>query len=131
MSGEVGHTMKFLYQGFTHQGDIRSFMFHGIEESKVTAIFSLEVELPLFARNQVAIQVGPIFCLQLLTTACAADPDFVARLHSYRIVEEDLRPLVVDREQRTALKASKAPPRRPARKPPLTSQFRGLGLPGN
>lgn len=121
--------MKFLYQGFTHRGDIRSFTFHGIEQSKIAATFSIEVDLPLFAKNQVAIQVGPIFCLQLLTTACAADPDFVARLHNYRIVQEDLRALVMDREQRAASKASKPPPRRPARKPPVTSQLRGLGVP--
>lgn len=121
--------MKFLYQGFTHHGDIRSFTFHGIEQSKIAAIFSIAVDLPLLARNQVAIQVGPTFCLQLLTTACAADPNFVTRLHNYRIVEEDLRPLVVDREQRAASKAFKPPPRRSGRKPPVTSQLRGLGVP--
>ncbi len=121
--------MKFLYQGFTHQGDVRSFTFHGIEQSMIAAIFSIEVDLPLLARNQVAIQVVPTFCLQLLTTACAADPGFIARLHNYRIVEEDLRPLVIDREQRAFSKASKPAPRRSARKPPATSQLRGLGAP--
>lgn len=121
--------MKFLYQGFTHKGDIRSFTFHGIEQSKVAALFSIEVDLSLFARNHIAIQVGPVFCLQLLTTACAEDSDFISRLHSYRIVEEDLRPLVMDREQRAASKASRPAPRRPARKPPVTSQLRGLGVP--
>ena len=120
--------MKFLYQGFTHQGDIRSFTFHGMEQSKTTATFCIEVDLLLFAKNQVAIQVGPMFCLQMLTAACEADPDFVARLHSYRIVQEDLRPLVNDREQRAASKACRAAPRRPARKPPVTSQLRGLGV---
>jgi hypothetical protein len=121
--------MKFLYQGFTHQGHIRSFTFHGMEQSKVTAIFSLEVDLVLFAKNQVAIQAGPMFCLQLLNTACEADPDFVARLHSYRIVQEDLRELVNDREQRAASKACRVAPRRPPRKPPINSQLRGLGAP--
>jgi hypothetical protein len=120
--------MKFLYQGFTHQGDIRSFAFHGMEQSKVAATFSLEVDLLLFAKNQVAIQTGPMFCLQLLTAACEADPDFVVRLHSYRIVQEDLRTLVSDREQKAA-KAYRSAPRRLPRKPPINSQLRGLGAP--
>lgn len=121
--------MQFIYQGFTHDGDIRSFTFHGMEQSKIAGVFSIKVDLPLLAKNHVAIQVGPIFCLQLLTTACAAGPDCIARLQNYRIVEEDLRPLIMDREQRAALKAMKHPPRRPARKPPITSQLRGLGVP--
>lgn len=118
--------MTFLYQGFTHEGNIRSFAFQGIEKSQIAAIFSIEVELPLFARNQIGIQVGPMICLQLLTTASAADPDFVARLHHYRIVEADLRPIIVDREQRAALKAARPAPRKPFRKPSATSQLSHL-----
>lgn len=121
--------MKFLYQGFTHHGQIRSFTFHGMEQSKVAAVFSLEVDLVLFAKNQVAIQAGPMFCLQLLTAACETDADFVARLHSYRIVQEDLRELINDREQRAASKACRAAPHRPSRKPTTNSQLRGLGSP--
>jgi hypothetical protein len=121
--------MQFVYQGFTHEGDVRSFNFHGMEQSKVAAVFSIKVDLPLFAKCKIAIQVGPVFCLQLLTAACASDSGFVAKLRNYRIVEEDLRPLILDREQRAAVKALKPAPRRPPRKPSSTSQFRGLNVP--
>ena len=122
-------TMQFVYQGFTHEGDVRSFHFHGIEQSKIAAIFSINVDLPLLAKCKIAIQVGPEFCLHLLTAACASDSGFVAKLRNYRIVEEDLRPLILDREQRAALKALKPAPRRAPRKPSVTSQFRGLNAP--
>ena len=119
--------MQFVYQGFTHKGDVRSFNFHGMEHSKVAAEFAIKVDLPLLAKYKVALQVGPVFCLQLLTEACATDAGFMTRLRDYRIVDEDLRPLLLHREQREALKASRPSPKRFGRKPPQTSQFRGLG----
>jgi len=120
--------MHFVYEGFTHKGDIRSFAFNGIEESKVSTPFSIEIDLILLARYRVAMQDGPSFCLQMLTSASAAGGSSLEKFHRYRVVEEDLRPILVDRERRAAIKALKPPSRRFTRTPPATSHLRGLGV---
>ena len=74
--------MNFVYQGFTHDGPIRAFVFHGIEQSKVPVVFSIEVDLPLFARNHVAMQDAPMFCLRMLTTAFAAGDARVGKIRT-------------------------------------------------
>lgn len=121
--------MHFIYQGFTHQGNVRSFNFQGINESKVETAFQIRVNLLLLSQNKVAMQDAPSFCLNLLTAASVAAPDALEKLQHYQILEADLLPLVMDREKRATMKALKAPPRRFGRKPPLSSQFRPLTRP--
>ena len=121
--------MHFVYQGFTHEGNVRSFTFQGIDESKVQTTFHIRVNLLLLSQNKVAVQDAPSFCINMLTAACAAAPAELEKFQHYQILEEDLLPLVMDREKRAALKALKAPPRRFGRKPPLSSQFRPLSRP--
>jgi hypothetical protein len=116
--------MRFLYQGFTHKDGARSFIFQGISEQKVETIFSIRVNLLLFARNKMAIQDGPGFCLNLLTSACASTPDALEKLHQYQVLEADLLPILADREKRAMLKAGKGSSHRFVRKPSPGSQFR-------
>jgi hypothetical protein len=116
--------MRFLYQGFTHDGDTRSFTFQGIDEHKVETLFSIHVNLPLFARNKVSMQDAPSFCLQLLTNACGSAPEALLKLHQYNVLQEDLLPILMDRERRAQLKSSKSAPRRILRKPSQASQIR-------
>jgi hypothetical protein len=122
--------MHFVYQGFTHNGDIRSFSFQGIDDRKLEVTYSIQVNLPLFARHRVAMQDAPSFCLQLLTSASASAPGELEKLQHYQVLEEDLMPLVKDRERRATLKALKSSPRRFIQKPSLSSQFRPSGRPG-
>lgn len=121
--------MHFVYDGFTHDGGTRRFMFRGIEERTRASVFAIDVALPLFAENRVSVQDGPAFCLQLLTTASLGDPSQLEKLQHYKVVEEDFRPLLIERERRAAEKALKKAPRRPFRKPPISSNLRGLGRP--
>jgi hypothetical protein len=121
--------MHFVYEGFTHNGGTRRFMFRGVEERSRASVFAIDVALPLFAVNRVSVQDGPAFCLQLLTTASLGDPSQLERLQHYKVVEEDFRPLLIERERRAAEKALKKAPRRPFRKPPISSNLRGLGRP--
>jgi hypothetical protein len=121
--------MHFVYEGFTHDGGTRRFMFRGVEERSRASVFTIDVALPLFAENRVSVQDGPAFCLQLLTTASLGDPSQLERLQHYKVVEEDFRPLLIERERRAAEKALKKAPRRPFRKPPISSNLRGLGRP--
>jgi hypothetical protein len=121
--------MHFVYEGFTHDGGTRRFMFRGIEERSPTSVFSIEVALPLFAENRVSVQDGPAFCLQLLTAASLGAPSELERLQHYKVGHEDFRPLLMERERRAAEKALKKTPRRPFRKPPISSNLRGLGRP--
>jgi hypothetical protein len=116
--------MHFLYQGFTHQDGTRSFLFQGVDERKIQTSFSIAISIPLFVRNQMAIQDGPRFCLNLLTSADGSTPDALERLHHYQVVQADLLPIIEDRERRARVKALKGAPRRFMRKPSLTSQFR-------
>jgi hypothetical protein len=110
--------MHFAYEGFTQKGDKRCFLFRGIEGRDSTDIFSIEVDLRLLAQNQVLVQEGPIFCLNLLTTALVAGPHSLNRFHAYRVVGEDFRQLQIERAARAAEKALRKPPRKPFRKPP-------------
>jgi hypothetical protein len=120
--------MHFTYEGFTQDGDRRCFLFRGIAEHHPASVFSIEVDLPLFAQNRVPVQEGPMFCLRLLTTALLAGSDGLDRFHSYRVVGDDFRPLLVERERKAAEKALKAPARKPFRKPAFRSNLR-LGTP--
>lgn len=114
---------RFAYQGFTHHYDRRCFNFQGVEERNSIATFCIEIDLPLLLRNRVPVQEGPMFCLHLLTTALIGGPDALGKLHRYRVVDEDFRPLILEREKRAATAALRKPPRRAFRKPPSSSSF--------
>jgi hypothetical protein len=115
--------MRFAYEGFTQDGDRRSFIFRGIEEANPTNIFCIEVELRLLLQNRVPVQDGPMFCLQLLTTASLRGSSYLNKFISYRVVGEDLRPLIIEREQRAAEKAMKKPPQKRPQKPSSASNL--------
>jgi hypothetical protein len=115
--------MHFTYEGFTHEQGRRCFNFRGVEEYHPVRVFSIELDLPLFAQNRISVQEGPMFCLQLLTTALRAGPSFLEKLQHYRVLAEDLRPLLLERERRAAEKALKKSSYRPFRKPPSTSHI--------
>lgn len=121
--------MHFVYQGFTQDGGKRCFLFQGIEERDPISVFSIEVDLALLAKNQVLVQEGPMFCLQLLTSACLAGPTYLEKFQKYQIAVEDFRPLLVERERRAAEKALKKHPRRVLRTPAPVSNLWGLGRP--
>ena len=116
--------MHFSYEGFTHNGSRRCFLFHGNQAKDPVSAFSIEVDLPLLSQNGISVQEGPMFCLQLLTTASLAGPDTLNRFHRYEVVGADLRPLLVEREKLAAEKALKAQMRRPIRKPSHASNLR-------
>ena len=120
--------MHFAYEGFTQEGDRRCFLFRGIEERNPTISFSIEVDLRLLVQNHVPVQEGPMFCLQLLTTASVGGPTCLGRFQSYKVVAEDFRPLLVERERRAAEKALKNSARKPFRKPSFKSNVH-LGTP--
>ncbi len=120
--------MHFAYEGFTQQGDCRRFQFRSVEERAPGSLFSIEIDLELLLKNRMLVQDGPMFCLQLLTSASVAGPTGLNAFHSYRVVGEDFRPLLMERERKAAEKALKKPARRPFRKPPFTSNLRlGMG----
>jgi hypothetical protein len=114
--------MQFAYEGFTHQGDIRYFQFRGKDEAGHDNTFCLAVRCLLFTQNQVPLQAGPQFCLQLLHTACVAQPRDLDRFHRYCVVAEDFRPLLLERARMSSIKAMKSSARRPFRKPSQGSQ---------
>jgi hypothetical protein len=115
--------MHFTYEGFAQEHGRRCFTFRGIEERRPVSVFCLELDLPLFAQNRIAVQDGPMLCLQLLRTAFLAGPNFLEKLQSHRILAEDLRPLLREREKRAAEKALRKTPRRPFHKPLSVSQI--------
>ena len=120
--------MRFVYEGFTQDGDRRCFLFRGIEERNPANSFSIEVDLKLFVKNRVPVQDGPMFCLQLLITASSGGQNCLDRFHSYRVVGDDFRLLLIERERKAEEKALKKPPRKPFRKPSFTSNLY-LGTP--
>lgn len=115
--------MNFTYEGFTQDHGKRCFTFRGVEEHHPISVFSIELDLPLFAQNRISVQEGPLFCLQLLKTALLAGPSFLEKLQHYRVLAEDLRPLLLERERRAAEKALKKSAYKPFRKPSSTSHI--------
>lgn len=113
--------MHFSYEGFTQDGAIRCFLFRGLEERSPAILFSIELDLPLLLESRVPLQDGPVFCLQLLTTASVGKPHCLDRFHKYRVVAEDFRPLLIERERKAAEKAVRKPSRAGFRKPSPTS----------
>src|SRR5690242_11849116 len=113
--------MHFVYQGFTHNDDRRCFKFRGVEELSPASEFCIEIDLPLLTRSRVPVQEAPMFCLHLLTKASLAGPDSLDKLHKYRVLEADFRPLFLEREQQAAARARKKPFRPAVRKPGSTS----------
>jgi hypothetical protein len=109
--------MNFTYQGFTLNDGMRCFTFWSTKTgNNPIGIFSIEVDLLLLSRIRVPVQEGPMFCLQMLNAASLAGLEFVERLHNYRLVEEDFRHLLIEREKRAAEKASKKHLRKPIAK---------------
>lgn len=108
--------MHFAYRGFTQDHERRCFTFWSTQLTPVN-VFSIEIDLALFFRNRVPVQDGPMFCLQLLTTALLSGPSGLERFHKYEVGEADFRPLLVERERKAAEKAMHKAPRKPFRKP--------------
>jgi hypothetical protein len=74
-------------------------------------------------QNRVLVQEGPMFCLQLLTAANGCGSNNLDKFRSYRVVGEDFRPLLIEREHRAAEKALKKHPRKLQKKPSFTSNL--------
>jgi hypothetical protein len=94
----------FAYQGFTHDSGKRSFLFHSVEARVPAMAFLIEIDLRLLLQYKISVQDGPSFCLQMLTKASAEGQAHLDKLRSYRVVGEDFRPLVAEREKKEAEK---------------------------
>jgi hypothetical protein len=121
--------MQFSYKGFTQSGNLRLFAFEGIEEQRPAEHYCIAIDLALFTKFQLSFQSGPMFCLQILRSAALAGSDELARVKDYKALDSDFRSLQIERERRIQALANKRPAKRPIRKPPPSSQLRGLGTP--
>lgn len=116
--------MNFTYQGFTHNGSKRCYTFWSTRtEDHPINSYLIEVDLLLLSRLRVSVQDGPMFCLKMLNAACAAGSESLAKLQRYRLVEEDFRPLLVEREKAAAEKAGRRFLRKPFAKHSPQSNF--------
>jgi hypothetical protein len=116
--------MEFLYRGFTQTGNARSYWFDAVEAGQPAKQCCVCIELALFTRNQLSLQSGPQFCLQLLRAGCQADPRRVGEFQSYNAVESDFASLRSERAAQAEAAAHKRPPRRPPPKPSASSQLK-------
>jgi hypothetical protein len=121
--------MQFAYEGFTQNANERRYAFHGMEKSQPGDAYVIRIDLPLFARHQLSIQNGPMFCLRLLQDALTEGPDQLQGLHEYRVVDSDVAGITAERAERAAVLASKKPARRSFRRPSPTSQLTAVGRP--
>lgn len=106
--------MNFTYQGFAHVEGKRRFTFRSArtEQHPITT-YLIEVDLLLLTRLGVSVQDGPMFCLEMLNTASIAGSASLAKLRKYELVQEDFRPLLVEREKVAAEKAARRSLRKP------------------
>ena len=121
--------MEFFYKGFNQEGNRRCYSFDAVDERQPVKVCAIWVDLSLFTKYQVSLQGGPMFCLQLLRTACEAGIDQMDGFRNYHAVDADFASLISERAARAAVLAAKRPPRRFVRKPPPSSHLRGVGHP--
>ena len=113
--------MRFLYDGFTQDGNNRRYSFRRVEEHEPAVMYTIWVDLGLFGKYQVSLQSGPMFCLHLLQTVCANSTTGPGC--NYRAVDADFAVVLAERAARAAAVESRKAPRRPFRKPQPASQF--------
>ena len=121
--------MQFAYEGFSQNANERWYAFHAIERSEPGEAYVIRIDLQMFARHQVSIQNGPMFCLRLLQDALTSGPEQLQGFHEYRVVDSDFAAIKAERAEKAAALASKKPARRPFRKPSPTSQLTAVGRP--
>ncbi len=63
---------RLRYIGFEHKGNMRAYLFEGLEPGAEKRTFTVDADLALFTRHHVGMQEGPALCLHLL----AAELDF-------------------------------------------------------
>lgn len=117
--------MHFAYDGFTHAGDQRCFLFRCTDKGLSSSVFLIHIDLHLLVENKLPIQAAPMFCLKMLTAASQEQPNRLDRLRTYTVIAADFDELHAEQKRQAELKASKRPPRQPVRKP---SQMCGLHL---
>jgi hypothetical protein len=115
--------MQFLYNGFKQEGNNRCYCFDAKEGREPATMCRVWIDLSLFTKYRISLQTGPGFCLQLLQTAWAGGDDQIKETHDYRAIDKDFTSLLSERAARLAIVAAKRPPRRPFRKPPLSSHL--------
>jgi hypothetical protein len=71
----IDHTReirRLRYMGFDQRGSIRAYRYQRITPGETTQMFTVDTDLGLFQKYQVAIQEGPALCLRLLSTELAS-----------------------------------------------------------
>src|SRR5579864_3670784 len=58
---------RLRYMGFEQRGSIRAYRYQRITPGETTQMFTVDTDLVLFKKYQVAIQEGPALCLRLLS----------------------------------------------------------------
>jgi hypothetical protein len=120
-ASETGN-VQFFYNGFTQEGNNRSYSFKAVEEHQPAVLYTIRVDLALFAKYQVSLQNGPMFCLHLLQAGCSGDGQMCPGC-TYRAVDSDFAGVLAERAAQAAAAASKKVARRPFRKPQPSSQL--------
>jgi hypothetical protein len=94
-------TMDFLYDGFEHGANKRRFFFRRTQKAAVSpSAFSINVDMALLARNKVAIQDAPMFCMSVLCAALLSGESVLETYHEYEVRPEDFQGLVAERAKR-------------------------------
>ena len=57
---------RLRYMGFDQRGSIRAYRYQRITPGETTQMFTVDTDLVLFQKYQVAIQEGPALCLRFL-----------------------------------------------------------------
>ena len=112
--------MRFTYDGFQQDGDVRHFLFHASEGTSSRAL-SILIDLGLMVRNRLSLQDGPMLCLRLLNKEAPHTPDSLERFTSYTVVPDDFQSIVFERQQKQLERLSRKIPRKPLQRPPTSS----------
>lgn len=105
--------MQFILTGFTHNTGFRVFAFQGIAGDRTRTPFTVRTDLALIRRYGIRIQELPLLCRRLLEQRDEGEQE-----RTMTFTEEGMR-LHADN---CAAERDAAKKRKPARRPPPTSQ---------
>ena len=94
--------MDFAYDGFEHGANKRRFFFRRIQKTAFGSSFLIDVDMTLLARNGVAVQEAPLFCLGMLSSALLLGESALENYHEYELRHEDFQDLRAERAKRQA-----------------------------
>jgi hypothetical protein len=114
--------MEFILTGFHQDANMRHYAFQGIASDRTRAEYTVDADIQLIRKYQIAVQELPLLCRRLLEEHILNDP----QAHLV-FTEDDMRLFA---KNRTDAKEQAAQRKKLPRRPPVNNSGRAWRAPG-